>query len=311
MKKSFRLLLLAAGLFGLTANLSAGGGSSTPPLKGSYPIVLSHGMMGWGEDPAGGGLISAISLKYFSAADYLRSQGADVYIPTKTALNGNAPRAQQMKDLINTWMAAKGYTKVNIFGHSQGGTDARYMISNLGMASKVGVYTSVATPHRGSAIADIIDNVLPGWLQPYALAAVGSVTGILLYGNSKQDLQAGMIDLKVASAAAFNASTPNVSSVKYYSYGGQVYLNDIIQHPLMWPLVPINAIGGAVYGLGAANDGLVSIQSAKWGTWMGTPAIPLTSTGVDHLQSANNVLGNWFDLNGFYLSMAKNAMANQ
>jgi len=310
MKIQLKASLILVSVF-MTASLSAGGGSSTPPLKGSYPIVLSHGMVGWGENPAGGGLINAISLKYFSAADYLRSQGADVYVPTKTAWNGNAPRAQQMKDLINTWMAAKGYTKVNIFGHSQGGLDSRYMITNLGMSSKIRVHTSIATPHRGSAIADIIDGVLPSWLQPYALTAVGAVTGILLYGDTKQDVQAGLTDLKIAGAAAFNAVTPNVSTVKYFSYSGEVYLNDIIQHPLMFALVPINAIGGMFYGLGAANDGLVSIESAKWGTWKGRPSIPFTSTGADHLQTANNVLGSWFDLNGFYLDMAKNAMANQ
>lgn len=295
----------------LTAAISAGSGSSTPPLKGSYPIVLSHGMFGWGQNPAGGGLINAIGLKYFSAADYLRSQGADVYVPTKTALQSNATRGQQMKDLINTWMAAKGYTKVNLMGHSQGGLDARYMITNLGMSSKVRVITTIATPHYGSPIANIVLTVIPSWLQPSVGTVLGTVAGFTLYGNTQQDTIASLKDLTTTGAAAFNSSTPNASATKYFSYSGEVYLNDIIQHPLMWALVPINGTGGLVYGLGIANDGLVPVASAKWGTWKGTPSIPLTSTGVDHLQSANNFLGSWFDLNGFYLSMATNAMNNQ
>lgn len=76
-------------------------------------------------------------------------------------------------------------------------------------------------------------------------------------------------------------------------------------------ICPITDIGALFYGQGTQSDCMVPVSSAKWGTYKGTPSVPLYSTGVDHLQSANNVLGNWFDLNGFYLDMAKNAMANQ
>ncbi|WP_157210341.1 esterase/lipase family protein [Turneriella parva] len=125
-------------------------------------------------------------------------------MPTKTALQSHAARAEEMKQLINLWMAANGYTKVNLMGHSQGGLDARYMVANLGMASKVRVLTSIATPHRGAPMADIVLNVIPSWLQPHAVAAVGYLSGILLYGNTKQDLAASLKDLTIAGSAAFN-----------------------------------------------------------------------------------------------------------
>ena len=62
-------------------------GSSKAPLEGAYPIVLSHGIFGWG-DSDGDGLISM--LEYWGGMDrYLRQQGATVYAPQKTAANSN------------------------------------------------------------------------------------------------------------------------------------------------------------------------------------------------------------------------------
>lgn len=293
----------------IASGIFAGSGSTTKQLQGSYPIVLSHGMFGWGEGPQT--TPGAISLKYFSAADYLRSQGADVYVPTKTALSSNAARGQQLKDLINQWMASKGYTKVNIMGHSQGGLDSRYMVSNLGMSSKVAVLTSIATPHRGAPLANIVLTVIPSWLQPYVATVFNGLTGLALYGGTKQDLINSLNSLTTDGAVAFNSTTPDAAGVKYYSYGSKVTIPDLIQHPLVGIVCPVTGIGGVFYGQGIESDCVVPFSSAKWGTWKGTPSTPITSTGVDHIQSANNVIGSWFDLNAFYLAMALNAKNNQ
>ncbi|TGK20872.1 lipase [Leptospira fluminis] len=288
---------------------ASGGGSSSKPLAGAYPIILSHGLFGWGTDSSG--VISIIS--YWGGMDsYLTSQGATVYAPTKTAAQSNEVRGAQLASKINVYMAANGFTKVHILGHSQGGLDSRYAISNLGLSSKVSTLTTLNTPHRGSPIADIISNVLPDWIKPFVSAVLGVVVQ-LVYGGGQQDALAALGSLTTSGTALFNSYTPNASSVKYYSYGSYITIPDLIQHPLMGILQPACAAGGLFNGQGATCDGLVPYSSLKWGTFNGGPDYGILTTGVDHLEASNTLNSGktWYDVEGYFLKMASNAKANQ
>lgn len=288
----------------------AGSGSSTTSLTGSYPIVLSHGMFGWGV----GDTSSLIGIfKYWGGMDdYLRSKGAVVYAPGKSALQSNAYRAQELKDKINTFMAAGGYSKVHIIGHSQGGLDSRFMVTNLAMSGKVASITSLNSPHYGSPIADIVLGVVPSWLLPYVSSTINGLVKIV-WGGSQNNLTASLSSLTTTNAASFNSTTPNAAGVKYFSYGSKVTLPDLVQHPLMGFLVPVTGIGGMAKGQGLENDGLVPLSSQKWGTWKGSPSYSFWVTGLDHLEVSNTLsLGEkWFDVRSFWLSMAQNAKSNQ
>jgi len=291
------------------SQIFAGSGSSTS-LSGVYPIVLSHGMFGWGTTDTNS-LIGI--LNYWGGMDdYLRSKGAIVYAPGKSALQSNAVRAQELKDKINLFMAAGGYSKVHIIGHSQGGLDSRYMVTNLGMASKVATLTTLNTPHRGSPVADIVLSVVPSWLMPYVSTTVNGLVKIV-WGGTQNNINASLSSLTVANANSFNTATPNASGVKYFSYGSRVTVPDLIQHPLMGLLVPVTSVGGAVKGQGIENDGLVPLSSQKWGTWKGSPRYSLWVTGLDHLQVTNTLHSGepWFDVKSFWLSVALNARNNQ
>ncbi|TGK11988.1 lipase [Leptospira fletcheri] len=288
---------------------ASGGGSSSKPLAGAYPIILSHGLFGWGTDSSG--VISIIS--YWGGMDsYLTSQGATVYAPTKTAAQSNEVRGAQLASKINVYMAANGFTKVHILGHSQGGLDSRYAISNLGLSSKVSTLTTLNTPHRGSPIADIISNVLPDWIKPFVSAVLGVVVQ-LVYGGGQQDALAALGSLTTSGTALFNSYTPNSSGVKYYSYGSYITIPDLIQHPLMGILQPACAAGGLFNGQGATCDGLVPYSSLKWGTFNGGPDYGILTTGVDHLEASNTLNSGktWYDVEGYFLKMASNAKANQ
>ncbi|MBL8020919.1 MAG: alpha/beta fold hydrolase [Leptospirales bacterium] len=292
-----------------TAVFAGGGGSSAKPLQGSYPVVLAHGLFGWGS--SNGAPISI--LDYWGGMDdYLRSQGAAVLVPTVTATQSSSVRGNQLKSAILYWMAANGYSKVNVFGHSQGGLDGRYMISNLAMGSKVAVYTSISTPHKGSPIADLVKTVIPDWLKPFVGSALGALVK-LVWGGSQQDALAALQALTTGGLATFNATTPNVSGVKYFSYGSYMTLPDPIQHPLMFVLQPICAAGGLFNGQGSQNDGLVPSSSQQWGTWKGGPSYGLFITGIDHLQIVNGIYSGqtWFDVQGFFLNMTTNAKNSQ
>ncbi len=298
------------------ALLAGGGGSGSGPLANSHPIVLGHGILGFDDSdgPAAG------LLQYWGNVDeYLRDQGAPVLTPGKTATSGLALRAQQQADQIAMWMAANNYSKVNYFGHSQGGLDGRYMITNnscgpygICMRNAVASITTINTPHRGSPVGDIALAVIPNWLEPSVAMVVNVLSG-LFYGDNQQDLLEMADSLTVAGTSIFNAQTPNVSGVKYYSYGSYIEYPDLIQHPLMGLLTPVTWAGGIAYGQGGKNDGIVPFSSQKWGTWKGEPKERWNTAGVDHLQATNFQFSGqlWYDVDGYYLKMATNAMNAQ
>ena len=310
-KQAFAGLLVSAlFLFGTTSILAGGGGSSSKPLDGVHPIVLSHGLFGWGEDSNG---VVSIASYWGGMDDYLRSEGAVVYAPTKSALGSNEDRAAQMKSKILYWMAANGYSKVHIIGHSQGGLDSRYMISNLGMSSKVTSLTTLSTPHRGSPVADIVEDVIPDWLLPFVSDVIEALTK-LVWSGSEQDGIDAMNALTTTGLASFNSYTPNASGVTYNSWAAKMAWADPVQHPLMWLVYPACWAGGLVSPVhSAANDGLVPVSSSKWGNYKGTVEHSWYATGLDHLQISNTMYSGqaYFDVEGFFLRIAQDAKAVQ
>ncbi|TGK13966.1 lipase [Leptospira fletcheri] len=286
--------------------MASGGGSSAKPLSGSYPIVLAHGIFGWGSN-------SGIIDYWGGNAAYLQSQGATVITPTVTAMDSSANRAGLLKTAILTALAANNYNgKINIIGHSQGGLDSRYMVSNLGMSGRVASLTTLNTPHYGSPVANVVAAVIPSWALPYVATVLNAIVGVV-YGESNENAIAGLKLLTTDGLAAFNSVTPNASGVKYFSYGSIITVPDLIQHPAMGLTYPICAIGAPFYGLSIANDGVVPSSSQLWGTWMGGPSYGILTSGVDHLEATNALYTGqtWYDTNGYFLSMASNAASNQ
>jgi triacylglycerol lipase len=292
----------------LTLMVSATG-ISAGPLSGKC-YVLVHGILGF--DDSNGPLGNL--LQYWGGMDdYLRSQGAKVATPGSSATGSLATRSSQTISYLEGtsskpgWRIVNGCSKVHLIGHSQGGLVSRYMVKHGGYAGKVATITTVNTPHRGSPVADIVLGVIPNWLEPY----VGDVLNTfmtLFYTDSNQDIIAMGQSLTVSYLNSFNSSTPNVSGIKYYSYGSYMYVG--LDHPIMNLTCPATLAGGLFYGQGTYNDGIVPYTSQKWGTWKGGPSTYWhTVTGVDHLQATNFEWGGqaWYDVQGYYLKMAKNA----
>ncbi|MDX1960067.1 MAG: lipase [Leptospiraceae bacterium] len=301
MKTKFFSLLLAVML------LPAGLFAQTKPLSGMC-IVLVHGILGF-DDTQGlaGGLV-----KYWGGLDtYLRNQGAKVATPGSSAANSLTVRASQTKTFLDSWMPANGCSKIHLIGHSQGGLVIRYLTTNLGYASKVSTVTSVNSLHNGAPMADIVLSVIPSWLQPFANVTLGLLAQLVYRDGRPQDVIAMGKSLTVSYSRSLSNSTPNVAGIKYYSYGSQMAWADPIQHPLMALTYPITWAGGLFYGMGTGNDGVVPFSSQRWGTWKGSPSAYWYATGIDHLQATNfSWTGqNFFDVNGWYLSIAQNAKA--
>lgn len=65
----------------------------------------------------------------------------------------------------------------------------------------------------------------------------------------------------------FNPSTPDRENVKYFSIAAQIPRNGLsIIHPLWLPALLIDKLGGPEQG---GHDGLVTVESARWGDFLG------------------------------------------
>jgi len=136
-----------------------------------------------------------------------------------------------------------------------GGLDCRYLTTHLKRRKfKVLSITTVATPHRGSSFAD------------HFIATIGKarmpnlVSWLDLLPNGGGDGKA-FESLTIESMRKFNEETPDVPGVKYYSWGA--VCEPGILDTFRWPYTVILEKEGP-------NDGLVSVKSSKWGTYLGT-----------------------------------------
>ncbi len=119
---------------------------TVPRLR--HPIVLVHGLFGFTQVR----MSQWVLLNYFAGIPpVFQAAGNRVLLPKLSPTGSIASRAAQLKAYIERVSPDQ---PVNLIGHSMGGLDCRYMITNLGMASRVLSLTTLGTPHRGSPFAD-------------------------------------------------------------------------------------------------------------------------------------------------------------
>ena len=272
-----------------------------------YPIVLAHGLFGFS---------SLGPLDYFygiSAA--LTASGRVVFAPRVDAVQGPEIRGAQLVAAIEDARAKTGARKVIVIGHSQGGLDARW--AAMHDADSVAAVVTVATPHRGSPVADVAFGVLPG-SSSAALDVLANFFGASTAGSSSS-FQNAMLALSSAGAAQFNADVPDVPGMPYFSIAGRSAMAhagecapaaadfmatwDGSVDPLKLELLPIAAILESAAGSPTpTHDGLVTVDSARWGTFLG--CVP-----ADHLDEVCQIagqspgLGNGFDCLAFWTGL--------
>lgn len=249
-------------------------------LGAPYPIVLMHGMAGFGQLQAG-----PVGVTYFDGVvEDLTKRGEQVFVTIVPAYDTSEERAKVLKTQIDAILARTGKAKVNLVGHSQGGLDARVIASpqGLGYGDRIASVTTVATPHRGSKVADVVMQLV----DDLPASLVDSVTGDLLKFlevnayELKNDphLRAQVLELSEKYAATvFNPKYTDDPRVSYRSYAGRTnlrsgkgvcdggrYPNDPgtldVAQPLLGPLALFLEEGQE-----KVNDGLVTVESAKWG----------------------------------------------
>jgi triacylglycerol lipase len=189
----------------------------------------------------------------------IETAGYPVFASAVHPTAGIEKRARQLR----RWMLGilpKLGEPVILIAHSMGGLDARFMITHLGMARHVAALATISTPHRGSPLADwFIQNFSRRWPGLQIAQKLGLEVG-------------AAADLTTEQCARFNRETPDVAGVRYYSVSAS--------RPRK--LMPAFALHShkIIYKAEGPNDGLVSVRSAKWGTYLG-------NWSADHWQSIN------------------------
>lgn len=278
-----------------------------------YPIVLLHGMGGFGKLELG-----PIGITYFNGVvEDLTKQGEAVFVTLAPPYDSTEVRAKAIAEQLDEILERTGKAKVNLVAHSQGGLDARVIASpnGLGYGDRVASVTTIATPHRGSKLAD----ATLGLLEHLPAKLVDDVTNAVL-----SLLQKTAYELKTDPALreqlvslserymtqVFNPKYVDDPSVVYRSYAGRtnlrtglfacqgsVYPNEVAKlDPVQLPLLPTALfLEGTSFEV---NDGIVTVASAKWGSFeQCIPADHMKEVGqlgpfasFDHLQLFRDIV---------------------
>ncbi len=263
--------------------------SSTGYTQTRYPIVLVHGLFGFGQ------LFGSVDY-WYGIPDGLQQGGAKVYVADLSAVNDETVRGNQLIAELENLQALYGYTKFNLVGHSQGGFTVRYVAAVR--PDLVASATTVGTPHAGTPVADAVVAALPPGSPLRTLVAgfvnaLGALIGDLSNDpNAPQDAIAAANLLSTAGAAQFNVQFPNgmpatscgsgagsVNGIRFYSMGGTSVLTNVLD-----PSDAVMLAGSLFFGNGA-SDGLVGQCSNHFGT------VLRDNYGWNHLDEVNQVFG--------------------
>ena len=255
--------------------------------KTKYPILLVHGVFFrdfrylnyWGRIPK-----------------ELKRNGAVVYYGQQQSAASVEDSGRELAARIREILKETGCEKVNIIAHSKGGLDSRAAIAHAGCAPFVATLTTINTPHRGCIYAEYLLNKVPEAARQKVAAAYNATLKRL--GDENPDFLAAVTDLTESACLARNETTPDMPGVLYESV--MSYCRKA-RHGKF----PLNATYPVVKHFDGKNDGLVSVDSAKWGTRF-TLLEPVGKRGISHGDvvdlNRENIPG--FDVREFYVNLA-------
>ena len=242
----------------------------TPGPCPKQPVMFLHGLMG-GSKTSFAGVV-----KHFEGL------GCKVILPDVSAVNSTELRATQVADKIRQFLSSTSSAKVNIVAHSQGGLDARYALSKLGMAGSVASLSMLSTPNYGSPLADLVLKDLANPLSKIFLSfAFNSLSGVSnTDGGKNNDSTSAMRALStVYMRETFNPNTPDAPGVFYQSWAGRTGPGTKDRTKSTLTLTQ-----GFVAKQAGENDGIVSVASARWGEFKGV-------LDADHLDLGGTKMG--------------------
>ncbi|MFB6274383.1 MAG: esterase/lipase family protein [Salinibacter sp.] len=256
-------------------------------IPAKTPVVLMHGF-GVGASFRRGGHLHEEAL-------YLRSRGVRAIAPNVSPYNTVRARTAQWDDRLARVLDETTADRLLLIAHSMGGLDARYLISKMGWHKVVDALVTVSTPHRGSAIASLVldqPDLVRNWISD-----VADWVGTHILEDGSADIRKALGELTPKHMeTTFNPETPNHPDVEYRSYGCQAGKGTDV------PVAPIfRYFNRYLFEREGVNDGIVSVESARWGEYQGT-------LDADHGQQVgiSSGLAPHFDSNALYASIVEN-----
>jgi triacylglycerol lipase len=233
-----------------------------------YPVVLAHGLFGFDQIRVG-----------FARHDYFRgvparlqSDGWTVHRARVARTGTIAVRAEELAAFIRELPGRR----VNVIAHSMGGLDARYALARLGIADRIASLTTVGTPHHGTPVADLGDELAH---RPALRAALEGM-GVRLDA---------LRDLTTERMSDFNRTVPNVLGIAYGSVVAVARRKRDVNPLLLPTYLWLSERAGD-------SDGMVPAASQRWGD-------VLAEIEADHWAQIG-----WsrrFDAAGFYAGLLR------
>lgn len=214
-----------------------------------YPLLLVHGV----------GFRDFHYFNYWGRIPReLKRNGAQVYYGHQEAWGTVEDNGAILQKKILEICRETGAEKVNIIAHSKGGLDSRYVISGLSMVPYVATLTTINTPHRGSALVEFLMK-LPDGIYRLVCRMIDRYFGRL--GDTKPNAYVASRQLSCRNAEEFNRKYRDDPRVYYQSYAS------LMKHGFSSKLLCIPY--WILKFRDAPNDGLVTVESAKWANFRG------------------------------------------
>jgi triacylglycerol lipase len=207
-------------------------------------FIFLHGFLGRAETRFAGR-----TFEYFRGLSAVVAEtGINAHVPQMPMITGIEDRAEHVQLLLKTITASQ----VVLVGVSMGGLVARALATRHDPDHRIRTVATIATPHHGSPQAD------------RTLSGKSRLPGYLV-----NQFRPALHDLTLAEAKFFNARTPDREDIRYLSWA---FARDGAEMPALF-----KKRQQRIFELEGPNDGLVSVRSATWGTFMGTER-------ADHLE---------------------------
>jgi triacylglycerol esterase/lipase EstA (alpha/beta hydrolase family) len=239
-----------------------------------FPIVMVHGWTGFEN-------IGPLTY-FYGVRDNLETLGYPIAIALLDPYNSVDVRGEQLVDFVANTLTATRSRKVNLFGHSQGGIDSRYVASEAGggYGDRIGAVITLGTPHRGTPFTDIALGLIPG---PTEQVLVFLLNFLGAAQSQQSDVEASLYTLsETYMQGEFNVLYLDDPRVEYYSWTGETCIAQISCQDAVDPLLLFSY--DTIFLFSGANDGLVPTSSAIWGEYLGL--VP-----ADHIDEIGQIGG--------------------